>query len=208
MDFANILKTALPWIGAAATGNIPALVGMAAKTISDVTGVDVAADAESIAKAYQGATPEQKLALQAQDYDFKLKWEAMANSHAETMQTLGLDETRVYVTDTADARKANSGNDAVFKLGIAIIITFGLLMGAVLWGCYLLATGVKVVDNSLLAIVGSLIGTVVGYVAANAQQVVSYFFGSSKSSTTNGNAVREALTSSLDKIAATKSTPQ
>ena len=37
-------------------------------------------------------------------------------------------------------------------------------------------------DVAIVATVAGLVGTVVGYVAANAQQVVSYFFGSSRGS--------------------------
>jgi hypothetical protein len=43
------------------------------------------------------------------------------------------------------------------------------------------------------AIVSALIGTVVGYVAANAQQVVGYFFGSSKGSADKTDALAAAV---------------
>jgi hypothetical protein len=56
-------------------------------------------------------------------------------------------------------------------------------MVAVLWGGYaLLVSPEPIKDESMKAIVSTLIGTVVGYVAANAQQVVGYFFGSGKGS--------------------------
>ena len=43
------------------------------------------------------------------------------------------------------------------------------------------------------AIVSALIGTVVGYVAANVQQVMGYFFGSSKGSADKTDALVAAV---------------
>src|ERR1700732_681326 len=55
MDFGNLLTKVLPWIGAAATGNVPALITMAAKEVGDVLGVDVPADAGAIGTAVANA---------------------------------------------------------------------------------------------------------------------------------------------------------
>jgi hypothetical protein len=46
-----------------------------------------------------------------------------------------------------------------------------------------------------VAAVFGFLGTVVGYVAANAQQVVSYFFGSSRGSQDKSAAMAEAIKS-------------
>lgn len=77
MDF---LQKALPWIGAAATGNVPGLVEMAVKAVSDVMGYPVEASAEGIQSALTGATPQKIEALRAADQEFALK-----------MQSLGFD---------------------------------------------------------------------------------------------------------------------
>lgn len=74
MDF---LKTVLPWIGAAATGNVPMLVTMAAGELSSALGVNVKPTADAIAKAFAGATPEQLQAAKLADQDFALKMQAM-----------------------------------------------------------------------------------------------------------------------------------
>jgi len=54
---------------------------------------------------------------------------------------------------------------------------------AVLYACFqLLGGGITVKDVSVVAAIAGMVGSVVGYVAANAQQVIGYFFGSSAGS--------------------------
>ena len=53
-DVLGFLKKAAPWITAAATSNVPALVGMAAKTIAGITGGKVGNSVDSIAEAVSG----------------------------------------------------------------------------------------------------------------------------------------------------------
>ncbi len=67
-------------------------------------------------------------------------------------------------------------------------------MFGVLWGSFeILTGGITVKDIAIVATVSGLIGTVVGYVAANAQQVVSYFFGSSRGSADKTAAISQAI---------------
>jgi hypothetical protein len=49
-------------------------------------------------------------------------------------------------------------------------------------------------DAGLLATSTGLIGTITGYVAGNAQQVVGYFFGSSQGSADKTEAMAKAVT--------------
>lgn len=126
------------------------------------------------------------------------------NSFREKMQSLDIDVLKInqetelaYVADIADARKSNSGNNGVFWLGIAIILSFCALMGLVLFGCYRLMTGQVQSDPHLMAMCSGLIGTVVGYVASNAQQVAGYFYGSSRGSAEHGAAIASALTDTI-----------
>lgn len=73
----ELLKKAMPWIGAAATGNVPALVGMAATAISDVIGLPVEPNQRAIETAVTTATPDQILAMKKADNDFALKMQAL-----------------------------------------------------------------------------------------------------------------------------------
>lgn len=193
----EFLKKALPWIGAAATGNVPALVTMAAKTISDAVGFDVDPTPTAITQAVVLATPEQLAAMQEKENEFKLKMQSLGFTHAEEMGRLHLAETQVFIEDTKDARDKFSANHNVFKLGVTIVLVFAITVGMSMWGAYLLLSGgITVKDMGIVAAVFSFLGTVVGYMAASAQQVVGYFFGSSKGSSDN----REALASSIGQL--------
>jgi hypothetical protein len=200
MDF---LSKILPWIGAAATGGVPALIGMAAKTVSEVLGVSIKADAQSISDAVANATPEQVIALRAADNDFKLKAQAMGFNHIEEMARMGLEEDKAYIGDTQDARAKHAQNKSVFWMGVAIMLSFAIMAGMSMWGSYLLLSGgITIKDVGIVAAVFGFLGTVVGYMAANAQQVVGYFYGSSKGS----NEKTEAMAKSFQQMGQSIST--
>ena len=94
MNLGDVLKKALPWIGAAATGNVPALVAMAAKEVGDAIGVKVQPTVQAISAAVQGATPEQMAALQMREMDFKERMQAAGYKHAEDMGRIDLEASR------------------------------------------------------------------------------------------------------------------
>lgn len=193
----DFLKKALPWIGAAATGNVPALITMAAKTVGDIIGQDVAPEADAIASAVAGASPEQIAQMRQADNDFKLKMQALGFQHVEEMAKLGFQETQAFIGDTQDARNKHAQNKLVFWLGVTILVTFAAIMGFSMYGSYLLLSGgITIKDVGIVAAVFGFLGTVVGYAAANAQQVVGYFFGSSKGT---GDA-REAMASAFNQL--------
>lgn len=194
MDFSNLLIKVLPWIGAAATGNVPALITMAAKEVGEVLGVEVKPEANAIAHAVANATPDQVMAMRDRDATFQERMQAMGFNHVEELAKIGLQEVQTYVQDTADARSKNAANDKVFWLGVAVLFTFGLVMCLCLYGAYSIMTGgITIKDVAVVAAVSGFVGTVVGYVAANAQQVVAYFFGSSKGSQDKTTAMADAF---------------
>lgn len=86
----DLLKKVLPWIGAAASGNTPALLEMAATALSDVFGHPIEPSAAGIQAAINGATPEQLQAARAADQAFALKMQALGFQNAsdinQTMQ--------------------------------------------------------------------------------------------------------------------------
>lgn len=191
MDF---LKTLLPWIGAAATGGVPSLLTMAAGAVADALGVDVEPSKEGIEDAVRNATPEQILALKQADNDFKLKAQAMGFEHEEEIARLKLDETKAFVADTSDARHTFGQNERVFWLGAVVLLTFAVLAGFSLYGSYLILTkGVQGLDVGTVAAVATFIGSVIGYCAANAQQVIGYFFGSSQGSKDKTDVMAQAF---------------
>lgn len=194
MEFGQLLNKVLPWIGAAATGNVPALITMAAKEVGDVLGVPVKAEAEAIATAVANATPEQMLALRDREMLFQERMQAMNFTDAADLRKVNLEEAKVFVTDTNDARMAHKDNNKVFWLGITVLLIFALTMAAALYGSFQILTGgISIKDVSVVAAVSGFVGSIVGYVAANAQQVIAYFFGSSKGSTDKTTALAAAV---------------
>lgn len=202
MDFSTVVKKALPWIGAAATSNVPALITLAAQAVGEVLGVEVPATADDVTSAVANATPEQLVALRSREMDFKERMQGLGFEHDRDMRALDVQEASAYIADTTSARGAFGRDDKVFWLGVCVLATFAVLMIGVMSGCFLLMTGYFKVDPNVAAICSGLIGTVVGYVAANAQQVVSYFFGSSKGSKDNGERIGAALTESIKQAGA------
>lgn len=97
-DVLSFAKKALPWIGAAATGNVPALVVMASQAVSNALGVSVEATPGAIATAIAGATPEQLLALKQEDNALSIKMRELGIKEANDLLTAEL-------ADVADARK-------------------------------------------------------------------------------------------------------
>jgi len=148
----------------------------------EVCGSDLDEVAE-ITLAIKNATPEQLLALKKADNDYAIQIKEL---------DVRLDEA--YISDTQDARHVHSGDQRVFWLGVCVLITFAAVIAGVLYSAHqILLAGLKVADPSTVAVVFTLIGTLVGYVAANAQQVIGYFFGSSKGSSDKTNAMAKAV---------------
>lgn len=157
--------------------------------------------AESITKVVQagGMTPDIMASVRAAD-----------QKHAEIMGQQGIDLAKLnadheaamavsVVDDRKDARKNNSTRDAAWWIASLILVTFAAMMAAVLYGCWqLLQGGITIKDVSTVAAISGLVGSVVGYVAANAQTVVNFIYGGSlgseKKSDAMADAVRQAIT--------------
>ena len=179
-DWKSIVRTVAPTIGTALGGP---LAGLGVKALSEVLlGREDGTEAE-VAAAVSGANPDQLLAMKQADQAFATK-----------MKELDIDLEKSYVADTSDARHVFAENKGVFWLGISVLVTFAAVMAGVLWGSFeLLTGGITIKDVAIVATVSGMVGTVVGYVAANAQQVVSYFFGSSRGSADKTAAMSQAI---------------
>jgi hypothetical protein len=181
----NFLSKVAPFIAAAATGGVPALVAIAAKTVGDALGEKIEPTPEAIDKAVSSASPEQLILLQESERNFKVE-----------MEKLGLDREALYIKDTQDARLSFAKDNNVFYLGVVILVAFSLGMIFSMWGAYeLLSGGILIQDNGTVAAVFGFLGTIVGYLSANAQQVVSYFFGSSAGSKQKTDTLADAVAS-------------
>ena len=172
------------------------LAGTAVSALASAFGLGTNATQSDITSVVQtgGMTPDIISAVRLAD-----------QKHAEVIAQQGLDLQKLnsdhqeamaqtYTADTQDARKTFGQQKAVFNLGIIILITFAFVMTAVLWASYnLLTGGITIKDVAVVAAISGMVGSVVGYVAANAQQVVGYFFGSSSGSADKTDAMSKAV---------------
>ena len=114
------------------------------------------------------------------------------------LASISLRRDKGVLADVADARKNNAHNPVVMRLAIVVLLTFAIVMGVVLYGCYgLLTGGIGVKDVAIVAAVSGLVGSVVGYVAANAQTVINFIFGGSLGSERKTDVMAAAISNAI-----------
>ena len=188
MDWQGVVKSVSPAIATALGGP---LVGTAVKVLGEVIqGKSDASQAEVQSAVEAGLPPEIMVRLKEADNSFKVQ---MAQAGID-LERINAQREQQYLLDVQDARRAHAGDLAVYRLGVSILLTFALSMCLVLWGCFeMLTGGMPIKEPAAVAAVFGLLGSVVGYVAANAQQVVGFFFGSSRGSENKTNAMASAM---------------
>lgn len=160
----DFLKKVLPYIGAAATGGIPALIGMAAKTVGEVLGAEVGASPDAITQAVLGATPEQMLLLKKAEQDFTLQMQAMGFKQVTDLENIA----------AADRSSARSREELLrdstpsVLAGVVTIGFFGVLS-------YMLSYGVPAKGGEALLVLLGALGSAWG-------SVMNYYYGSSSGS--------------------------
>ncbi len=140
------------------------LAGQAVRAIGDALGLGPDVDEAAVAQAVSQATPEQLLALRKADSDFTIK-----------MRELDIDVLAIDQRDRADARAMKIATSGRATEVLAFVVVAGFL-GTV----YAVLAGY--VDGLKDPLTATLVGTLIGYVSAKADQVVSFYFGSSSSS--------------------------
>lgn len=140
--------------------------------------------------------PDEAAKAIAADPTIALQFKTAVLNQQTALEELAFRREKMYVDDVQDARKYR--DDKVFWLGVIVLGSFMTIMGLTLWGLYALMTKQFQIDPALIAAVFGLVGSIIGYFAANAQQVVGYFFGSSSGSKQNGDAVRDSIKAMKD----------
>lgn len=165
-DWQKMLGTVAPWIGAAATGGVPALVGMAAVQVGNVFGKDVKATADAIGQAISGATPDQLLALKTAD-----------NAFASKMQELGFQNVQALEQIAAgDRDSARRMHTAVRDLSTPILSY--LVVAAFFIVLYLILSQETDIPPMMRDVVMMMLGTL----SAAFTQVLNFRFGTSAGS--------------------------
>ena len=202
VDWKKLVGGIAPILGSALGGP---LGGVAGSFIADALNLPKGATHTDIAAALTTGqlTGDQIVALRQADDAFKLQ---MAQQGID-IQKINAATEAAYITDTSDARHTFGADDKVFWLGVIILATFAILVAVVLYGLYGIATGKVTIDPAIMTVCGTLVGTIIGYLAGNAQQVVNYFFGSSKGSKDAATSLQTALTTSMQQVGAAALAP-
>ena len=188
-DWKSAVGAIAPTIATALGGP---LAGLAVKTLGTaLLGKPEAKEQEIASLVMGGLGAEHIVALRKADNDFSVRMKELDID----LEKLKVDVEKAYVQDVQSARTSHAGNPEVTRLGFVVLLIFSLITGAALFGCYQLLTGgIKIADVGIVAAVFGLIGTIIGYVSAKADQVTSYFFGSSAGSKQKTDAMASAFT--------------
>ncbi len=167
MDWKGVLGELAPTIGAA-FGPLGVAGGLAVK---QMLGIPAATDSELVNYIQ---SPDGLLKLKQAEYDYKI---AVLGQETERY--------RIDKDDRASARvREQEVKDKVpARLASVTIIGFFIIVGYVLSGTI-----------NLSGEQGILVGTLVGYVSAKADQVLSYYFGSSSSSKAKDTVIQNMAT--------------
>ena len=160
----EFLKKILPYIGAAATGNIPALVGLAAKQVGDVLGAKINPDLGAITAAVAGATPDQIAKLREQDQQFQLQVQAMGFKNAEELE-------KIAAEDRASAR----GREIAIKDKVPAWLALGVTGGFFTLLFLMVFRPMPIANADLLNVMLGALGT--AWIS-----IIAYYFGSSSGS--------------------------
>ena len=161
MDWKSLVGTLAPVLGTAVGGP---LGGIAVKALGDALGLSGATEA-SIQTAISGATPEQLLAIKNADNDFALKMQALGFDHVDKIAALNAQAAQNEVTDVVSARNMQTATKSIIVpiISISIVGSFITLVASTL-------LGYSHVESALA-------GTLVGYLSAKAEQVMSFYYG-------------------------------
>jgi len=157
-DWKKIVGAVAPSLATALGGP---LAGMAVKALSDGLLGKKDGTEEEIAVALAEGNSETLIKLRQIDNDFK-----------KSMTEAGVKLEELAQADRASARERETklGGDMTVKiLAYTIIGSFCTMCFALLWG--------EVTAES------TIVGAVIGYLSAKAEQVIAYYFGSSSGST-------------------------
>lgn len=163
-DVLGFMRKAAPWLSAAATGNVPALVGLAAQTVGGIIGGKVDAHPDAIAAAVAGASPEQLMQFQLADKEIEARMNALGFQSVTDLEKIAAD-------DRANARE----REKTLKDHLPAVLAIGVTLG--FFGVLLLAF-IKGVNEQSRDLANIMIGTLgTAWVS-----VISYYFGSSAGS--------------------------
>jgi hypothetical protein len=182
IDWKSIVKTVAPGLATLLGGPLAggAVTVLAEALLGGSTGSRAGDEIAIQQKLAAGLTPEDKAKIILAENEIKKEIIRAGIREKE----IALETEKVYVGDTAHARDTHKANAGILRLGFWITALSYALVGAVLYGCYGLATGQmqSTLDPSLAMVIGSVVGAALQFVFMNASQAAGFFFGSSQGS--------------------------
>src|SRR5258706_6745113 len=167
-DWLKTLAQVAPGIATAFGGP---LAGMAVSVVGKALGLDSATQ-EDIQNIVVGSKPEDLLKLKQAENDFQL-----------ALKTLDVKLADLDVQDRTSARSIwGTGKITISALSFIILGSFLYMV------FYMIHEGADIPTGQEV-----MIGTLIGYVSAKADQVVAFFFGSSHGSLQKNDAIADAF---------------
>lgn len=162
----RLIGTVAPTLATALGGP---LAGVAVGALAKALGLADSSEA-AVEQAMKNATPADLLALKQAEHAFQLEMKKLA---------LRPEELEVQDRVSARAMHAVTKDGLLPYLAFFVVGTFCAVTAAVLFGAM-----------KVEAVIG---GTLIGYLSAKAEQVLSFYFGSTKSSRGKDQALADAL---------------
>jgi hypothetical protein len=159
-DWKALVQRAAPALATALGGP---LAGMAVRVLGETLLGDADATEDRVAAAVAAAKPEDLVRLRDADLAFK-----------KHLTDAGIKLEEIAAADRADARKLAAVTGDLWTPRVLALVVVGGFFAAVVW----VLAGGAVSDPTT----ATLVGAVVGYASAKADQVVSFWFGSSAGS--------------------------
>lgn len=161
-DWKKIVGTVAPVLATALGGP---LAGVAVRTIATQVLGKPDAPEDEVAAAVLGADPQLLIQLRQVDLEFK-----------KSLSDAGVKLEEIAAQDRANARQREVATGDLWTPRVLA----GIVVGGFLFMVYFVLAGyVKELRDPMVA---GMVGTLIGYTSAKADQVISYYFGSSASS--------------------------
>lgn|ERR1700741_2193230 len=171
-DVLDFAKKAVPWITAAASGNVPALVGLAAEAVSRATGVNIEPTKEAVVHAVAGATQAELLAMKQEEDNFALR-----------MQEFGYKQTtELYASEIADRDSARKRDVELMKVTGHTNHRADVMLGLTFLGLVALITMMFIRNVDANSALGGIVVLTIGKLLGQWDTGFSFEFGSNRSS--------------------------
>jgi hypothetical protein len=101
--------------------------------------------------------------------------------HAEISYKQAMHDILPLLPQRQETLEGNRHSQRTFYVSLVVLLVFVLVIGVSLWAGYALVTGAAEIKDTVMAeMVAGFGGTLLGYVSANAQQVMGYYFGGNR----------------------------